>query len=529
MNNTSSFFYRYKLKMSSVYLIYLVVILSLVFWSLNRGILFTDESWYLLHLKGFKNSYISEWPVYGTYLFPSNLIALKIELIALYIISSIVCAFGMLKYLGVRSTVDYILIGIIGTFVFCSPVVFIPNYFTLNCIVFQFGTGLFFASLAEKKVNLKIFLFIITGFVFSQLIFILPSNLPFIFVLICAFIISKQSLKFSYLPLFLGSVLGMFFYFAMCPFDRYLSDMKFSFSSLAYDNYHGSNVMLLWFFNMGMYFIKIGIISAILWFAIYKKSFGKFLYYFSICTVSFFFIFDFYSNWIAYHNIESPSYLFVILFLLIGVAFKQKKKKELLALSLILAVPIFASLGTNVPFEIRASVYLSPVLLITYLLLKKEIHLKKIFQFLNLALLLTVGKYCYRGFFKEGWQRYVISEQCIPVTTIGINQPIKLDETRINQLKELKNNIPEKSFVLSNNSEFWGPIYLLNLCPPFLYFHFNEKQYLWFMKNRLKPNVEFLMEDKTNPFPKSVYAGAQKIDTIPLLFNPKMNLYKVTF
>jgi hypothetical protein len=517
-----------------VYIGYSVLILLILIWTLNRGVVFTDESWYLLHLKGNLNVFTSDWYEYGKMFFPENIFYMRLEIIILIILSSISMAYGINKYTSKLKFTHLLPLALIAPFIFISPVQFVPNYITLNTILFQFGLGTFLILLSINNLKLKFIWAIITGMIFSQLIFIMITNSPYIIILIIfLFLIEthRNTKIISISGLILGVIIGIISFFLFIKsFSKFILDFEFAIENHKFFKTHGAALIFKWIKDVFLYFILMIIPVVILVYLILKNNISILIKVLLLLLFTCILIYDFYNNFLEYHNISSPFCVFIILLTMITIVMFKKNYTLVLIFSLILITPFFASLGTNVPFHIRASIYIAPLLLIIYNYSEEE-SFRKLKWLFHLIIFVTLIKFSTKGILTKGWQRYVISAQSTKVSTIGIDSPLKLDGEKLELLKEIKVIVPKYSTVIVNSTEYWGIAYLLDYKIPYLYFNFDESQYNWYFSNVMRPKNIYLFEKKSEPFSTSMLKNVSiyKVDTLILNNKFEMNIYKIKY
>lgn len=509
----------------------LIVILScisllLIFWSVNRGVLFSDESWYLLHTAENQSVFFTHWYSYYAALFFKEITLLRIETIFLLLISSGICTYILFHRETNALTEKTFLFGltIVGVYCFQSPVQYVPNYMTLNSILLNVSFGLFYLECTTSK-DSKI-PSLLNGFLHAQICFIMPTNTLLIaFQLVFyEFVFKKRDKSIFYILGIFGGILIYFMFFQSAA--KFIADFNFHLSNMVFDTYHGGSVIQKWLIETILYLAKWIAISFIVFKLIKQEKRGIQLlgFVFLTCVL----LWDLFLMEQEYHNIHSASYLICLPLIFLFEQWKTTEDNRKWMIIAALGYAIVCSFGTNVPFYIRLSMYTFPLILCTYYLgrLSKIVYLKKLFY---IFILLTASLFIFKGFFTRGWQDYVISEQSTPVRTIHIEKNIKLDDERLEQVKEIQIVIPRKSNVIISYQPYYGFVYLLDLKLPYLYFHFNPDQLIFHYKKGAMKGTYYLLEKRDYKFRRDIFMYCKLIKTYRTKTLQDLTIYKVKF
>jgi hypothetical protein len=230
-------------------------------------------------------------------------------------------------------------------------------------------------------------------------------------------------------------------------------------------------------------------------------------------------------------NITTPSPVYILILFLIVWMNEKKDLQNLVMIGLLFFIPFFASLGTNVRFDIRSAGYLAPLILVLFIFLGRA-EFNKLTLVFHGILLVALVRFATVFILTPGWQGYIIKNQKTELASIGIDVNVKLDNRKIEEVKELKALIPAHSMVLLNSIDYWGFVYLLELNVPYYYFIYSEAGWNSYRSTRIEnPKELYLMEYTSQPFPESVKKAQEilRLDTIPLKINKGMNLFKITY
>lgn len=514
-----------------------IIVVCTDFWALNRGLIFSDEAWYFLHLKNLPYLSISYWPAYTKIFFPAEHLTIKYFTFSINILTGIFLSMAIGKYYKQSSFLKLLPVTLIALMVFRAPVLICPNYVFYSKLLFYSGISCYFYMLSVESLFTRYFWGLLTGFLFGQLFFIMITNMPYILVLFASVFLLKAHRKYSVqycLAMSIGLLFaGVYFFTAIRPFDLFIYDFKLALVYLSFDKTHGIQPILKWSIETILYFITEIIVPAfLLYFIIVKEKSPVLNRYLAIiafiiyaCTLIFL---NFYYDQL---NITSASLIYIMLVFLILALIKRRAWSDLTIVLMLSLIPFCGSMGTNVKFSVRSVGYLAPIIVVLSIYLKNEKFSKLSLIFYSF-LFLALVRYCMVFMFTPGWAGYVINDQRVKLSTIGIDVNIQLDSHKIEEVKELKKLIPTHSMVLINNTCYWGYVYLLDLNVPYYYFDFNESHYNYYISKRTKKLKQvYLLEQKDNPFPVSLKSNISinKTDTIPLKVIKNMNLFKITY
>ena len=518
-------------------IVYLLITIFIIIWTLNKGLVFSDESWYFLHWKQFSQTGTSEWPAYAKLFFPQDLLAIRYITFSLLIFSGVLLSVGLTKFFRLKQVIKVAPITIAGLFIFWSPVQFVPNYITFNMFIFNAGIGFYLLMLSSDRLFSKYVWGIFSGFVFGQLFFIMITNTPYIGVLLISLFLLKEHRKYFFhycIALVAGIFLAFVFFFVVIkPFNEYLSDMNMAVALLETDRSHGIKFILKWIKETGIYVTRDIIISAFLMYFIYTGiDKAKIIKHLSALVLAGYIVFLLALNLLLdKFHFTTPSPVFILILFLALMIIEKRKWQELVVICVLVLSTFCASLGTDVRFNVRSTLYLAPLIAVIFIYFGQE-EFKKINWVLHVLILFALIRFSTDFIFTPGWQGYIIKDQKIELKTIGINVDVKLDKDKIEEIKEIKDLIPPHSEALTNKKASWGYFYLLNLDLQYYYFDFNEIEWRNYLSSGGRNFKElYLLENKSIPFPESVTKDPEisNIDTIPLKTIKNMNLYKVSY
>gem|GEM_PF-3389026 len=216
-----------------------IIVLCLVFYSLNKGLGFSDESWLLLHLDQSTLKFaLSNWHEYVQEFGLNSVFANRLFVVTLMGSSAVVFSFGFSRLFSGIQFFGILPIALSSVFMFRFPL-----YVTLNAIVIFGGIGVLMLSLSAKKKMSMIVGALLSGLLLSQL----------------------------FLSIVVGSILGILCYF-LCIESLWIFVEKTLVAKdfLPYQgNGHGLVVIARWLFSLVEYIgIEIIFPSVILLFVL---------------------------------------------------------------------------------------------------------------------------------------------------------------------------------------------------------------------------------------------------------------------
>jgi hypothetical protein len=516
---------------------------------LNKGLLFHDEAFYLLHLRDVEVFSTSYWYLLARSIYPQDIIGIRWMTVSLLIISHLVFVTGMAVYLRnfmvirVKQFTLLLALSLLGQFVLWMPVQFVPSYWTFNYMSILCALGFMMISYSLKNDKVNYAFSFLSGLLIGFIPFIMITNIPLILLmLITSFLHVKDKTRrhiyYYFLSFFIGIFATFVLYFTLIQsLNDFIVNFKESLKHLNYDKSHGIFPMIKWIIKSMQYLsVEILLLSiAIIFSDLFINKASNFTLKIVVDMIIFLaIIFMMLDGFLlsSETGIFSPS-LFLVLFFVLLYKNVHNKIIDLKVLTLFLTfllMPFIASLGTNVHFELRGVAYISVIFVSIYVLIVflKDIKYKIVFT----IFLFVVTVVFMRLPFISGWTFQKQIEQTHPVKSLGINQNILLDTERFNNLEKLKEIVPQNSYVLVSHRSFWGYVYLLDLKIPYLYFDFSEN--LFFEQFKLHPsdiNNYVFIELSTIPFPDDFFErlkalGYDLSDVDKIAVNDDITVYK---
>jgi hypothetical protein len=451
----------------------------------------------------------------------------------LCLISSSVFAYGFKQYFQTGSLKDYLLLSFAGLFLFWIPVQLIPHNSTFNLVIFYIGSGFFLLSLKSKTFKKIVLWGFLTGIIFSQLIFVMVTNIPvYSVILLLPFTLIKEKKEklLLLLSIILGSISGLalFFLFIIPIHEVYYNFLK-GINYLSFIDSHGVKVIIKWIISTIFYFISEIMIPSVLLLVLFTNNFNKknivrIIIYSLVIYALYIIGRDIIYN---YTHLTSPSIIYIFIFAILMHLIINKEFKYFWLGLFILSIPFFASLGTNVKFELFSVVYIMPALLFIYFFLCQTGNKKLLFVFF-VILFICLIRFSIEYIVSPGWNGYVIAGQKKSIASLNINHDILLDAERYNTLEELQEYIPQEAEVIVSNINLWGYVYLLGAKTPILFYTYNEDFLNYYLKqNPFNEDCLYLLESKQVQFPEKMNIRGlfTSIDTVPLIQNRDLTLY----
>ena len=482
LNNTISFWHRSSELFNQEQMLRLVVTLSfttvlcIVFLSINRGIGFADESWYLVLLRDHVAINSSAWPLFFSWL-PNDIVVIRTVTVGLYILGSLFFGYGMYSYFKVRFNLSKAsifllsMIAFIGAFCFSNAICLVPNYVASNHFIFASSIG--FSLLSAKNGKTGIWWAWLSGFFIGFLAFIMPSNIPIIFFVVL-FIIVTQNPQQRLIGFTLG-VACSFFAFSLLiePLPEYYLMIKQSLiPKTGFSSRHGIKQIITWTIKALQYIVtNIAIITALIYFLrrqVDESNINReplLLGIFLLIIV--YFAFPYAIGFTK--GIEHGIYPAEILAALFGWFILETRHKLTLqegcALTILLVSPILACLGTDVPFSIRGTIYIGTFYGAAGLLFVLSPFCARFRIYMCLALgVLTLG--FVNNFFKPNWStQETLSENITPLSQIPIHHRIQVTPDVAAIMSDAKHFVGSSKHVVGSDVLSWVFVFLLDLRP----------------------------------------------------------------
>jgi hypothetical protein len=506
------------------------IILCVVCLSINRGIGFHDESRDLVLLRDHIAINSSAWPLFFSWL-PNNLLEIRMVTVGLLFAGSLFFGYGMYSYFKVRfnlpktSILLLSMFAFIGAFCLGNLVCLVPNYYWFNHFIFASGIGLALLSTNSGKVG--IWWAWLSGFFLGFLLFIMPSNTPII-LFVAAFIILHTNPWQRLIGFVVGVICAIVVFTLMIQSlaEFYLMIKQTLGSNTGHSSTHGIRQMISWSINTVIYIItNIALITILIYFV--RRQMDEINIKRELLSIWVLLLIIVYFS-IPYimgllKGVPNGVYPAEILAAMFGWFILETRHKLTLqegsAFALLFVAPIFASLGTDVPFSIRGTMYMGTFYGSAGLLfvLSPICARFRIYMCLVLALL-TFG--FVTNFFRPNWSTGgSLSENIIPLSEIGIQKGVRVTPDMITMINEARNVIGLSKNVVVGDVHAWGFVYLLDLQPLTYEWKPPESQILKAIENSGMRELVFI-ESSQNLFSASFWSEIStkwKIENVRVL------------
>ncbi len=481
--------------------LFLIAVLYQIFWLLNKGMVFSDEAFFILHtIPGFTKSGLTYWHIlYSPFIF-DNYLFTNYLLVIFSGVSAFFMGYATASYL--KFPISPILVGvwcILAQFILYSPTIISTNHSSINYLIFN----CLVASLSFYLIYKKNFLLLLVGFFLTSLIFVFITSTIFLIpLLIFLFLNNKKEFWKQIMWIGLGSLtmFAIYFIFFQRP-QEFISGIIEAIEILKYDKTHGSSGLLIWHKKLIAKILMI--LPMILIFSIkfFRRSWVMVLF----LIVSFLIIFYVIYPGFIHRSTMVPTLSFYFLAVVILIeSFKNKISTKFYYVLLILIVPYFASFGTDMDFFVKSTFYF-PFILVASLYMGLQLNSKYgnllSIGFIAIAMIATITFFTYP--YRYIWNgEYKINEQNIEYEFRGAT--VYFDSERVFKLNEAKPFITEDKYTLVSHPKLWGYVLVLGGKPPLLYYHFNDYVLQYIEENNISTQKLILLEHHQYPFKKEV-------------------------
>lgn len=512
----------------------------IIFWSLDKGLIMLDEAFYLLHFQeGAYPIAYSNWFILAKPLYIKNLYVLRILVFSWLVMSSFFLGFAFSKYWRFKWPAWFTgILAVFAQFILSIPVQYVPNNVTFNILLIYSSLGfLFLSPLYRDRKFTPFLLLILSGFCIGFLPFTMITNTPLMGVLLVAvyvFFKDNQPLMKS-IAWAIGVFISIFSYFFwLQPWEEFVFKFQEAVTYTKYMGSHGIRPLIQWHLDTLQYFMGMPLALSLILYYWGKGSFktenltNSIIKVLGLSLLLILLVMDITSRIGIF-----PTTLFYVfstsaLFILLGK--KQQWEGRYFGLALLALVPYFATLGTDVAYQIRSVGYFSALLLMLIALLDL-IKIEK-YEWLLVGLFGIVFLNFLTYPFREGWARYSIVNQTEKFDLPNGQGTIKLNAATKEKVNSISPYLNGKKNVVISHPNLWGLLYLsggqalaLNFMPneDYIQYFSNEKgidlKTLIFVEGEL---IQFSEKFKTKVLDS---ANFQKIDQDGIsIYLPLQNL-----
>lgn len=485
-----------------VSLLFLFAVLFQVFWLLDKGMVFSDEAFFILHtIPGFAKSGLTYWYIlYSPFIFDNYLIT-NYVLVIFSIVSVFFMGYACASYL--KFPVSPILVGvwcILSQFILYSPTVISTNHSSINYLIFN----CLIASLSFFLLNKKNIFLLLLGFFLTSLIFVFITSTIFIIpLLIFLYLNNKKEFWKQIIWIVMGSLImiSYYFIFLQTPHD-FISGIVKAIELLKHDATHGSSGLVIWHKKIIAKLLMI--LPLILIFSI--KTLRRYWFMIIFLIGSFLIIFYIIYPGFIHRSAMVPTFSFYFLAIIILIeSFKNEISIKFCYALLLLILPYFASFGTDMDLFIKSTFYF-PFILVPSLYLGLQLNSKVgnllSISFISITIIAMFTFFTYP--FRYTWDKeYKPIEQNIAYEFRG--STIYFDSEKIQKLNEAKSFVQGEKNILVSDPKLWGYVLVLGGKPPLLYYKFNDYVLKFIEENNLSKQKLIFLEDHQNPFKREVF------------------------
>lgn len=441
------------------------------FWKLNKGLIFSDEGWYVTILRDNPTQDFA-FRFHKLFQFGIQNDIYVMRLLTCILILAAIALFGYSVYRLQKSRGQNL------SFLFCLSVVAFgslqahsistPNYINLNLLfgLLSVSTCLLFVSL--RKEYLSVLTSFFATFLFTtQVLGVILIPLLYIVALLSSNKKFRTTLSFA-----AGIILFFCFFFVFIESPKDLIGSLVNQTQSVTSNHtgdYGIVSLIKWSIVSFSYIFKF-LLAAILFYQgvrlVRHKNIHK-KWAITIYAALFIALLGYVNVFVNPHchasSLKSFNQLgipFFFAFLAIVTGWERQDREDVLISLLLILTPFALCLGTNTEFLARYStflVFLPPVIFV----FSKPTDNLKLIALVYFAITLVISIATVN---KANWMGERPSDMNVSIKTLGINQNLYLTDKNIKQLVFCQQNIKEGAICFSS-TKTWGIVALLDLKP----------------------------------------------------------------
>lgn len=478
--------------------ILLFSVLTVVVWSLNKGMIFSDEAYFVLRtIPGIEKLGETYWNILYSPFILDNYLHTKYLLVFLTISTAYMMGYSAASYL--KFSISPVLIGIwcvITQFAFFSPTGITPNHTSINLIILNLVIVSLSFYLLYKK---NIFLYLL-GLFFGSLTFVfITSNIFIIPLLLFLFLFNKSEFWKNTLFIILGglTLYIIYFIFLQSPQEFYAGILK-AIDSFNYEKAYSPSGLLIWHKRLIWESLIPLIIIGI---AALKYSRYPFIRYPMWILIILYLAYLIFKGVTHQYTLFPLNSIYFLSGLIIVYSVKNKVCVKSYFAILLIILPYFASFGTDVHFFYK-SIFYFPFILVGSLYLassmKSQLGDNLLIGFLVITIVALISFFTYP--LRPAWAGgYKLIDQNREYEFKGSN--LFFDSQRFESLNEAKPYLQGEQNVLVSHPDLWGYVLILDAKPLYYHFKFNDYTLKYIEENQIPKQNLLLLEDKKHPFP----------------------------
>lgn len=466
----------------------ILLVLGIRFFLLDKGLIPSDDGWYYILMRDLPVDSSSRFHLLFNNIFQNNIYLNRLSCYFVMLAASIVFALGLKQYFEK-------VLGKHFPYIFCLGVLFLGQMYILDCPSFYYVNlnvsimeltyGFMLLGLAKRNSWMQI----LTGFVICFLIPVMITNATLIpLTLVALFILSTDKWKDAGM-FCLGIALFFVYYFiaveSPSEITNYVQSRTANVVSKGGEEY-GLLFYFDWLYRVGVYYVRLAIIAFVfVMIPVFTANLkckndrlAKMLG-FVIVFVAAYYFYKYTKPCIHFNGWWATDIYWIFVF---AFLFRRKYDFKLYPVLLLFFItPLCLSFGTNVDFEGRQLEYLVFITPLVFLFASSSKKEKSI-MFVSFVFLACVFVYSLFGF---NWHMDYYLKQDTPVSSIGIDQNVKLEKKYIDELAFVKEHVGEGEACLMDN-ECWYVADLLELKPVYYQFRLPDI-----------PEIEQIVDDAT--------------------------------
>lgn len=447
-----------------------LITLSVQFWALNKGLIMSDDGWFACLLRDQPTNLVTQYHLLFGNLFHNSIYAQRLFAFVVKVISIIVLSWGMTTFYLSSKTSEFNRITLF-VFFFCIIVLgqmtlgpLSVSYAYLSLFVVESSLGLLLIALAKNSY----IVFGLSGFIFA---FLFPIKITallaaplFILVIYCCVPQKKDGSIVAFIAGFILSVLLYFLFIQSFP--DYLSVFQKNVSSTINKGHQDYGIYFLfeWLKSAFVYYFLVFLLSLFLvmarkkiWLMKCLNEKNRLLFFMVALLVVI--IFSYCYGFISIRGktiLKSHFFYWLLAFCLL---IENWRNKECVLGASLLLIPLCLSFGSD------AAVYAKPLYLsFVTLAIGWFIEKKRHFVYMSFCVLLCLYGLIQGELMKQDWSGNKWLAQTQLLSSIGVEQKIKLDARNIEMVQNVREITNPKEQVLSDMFS-WGLVELADLHP----------------------------------------------------------------
>ena len=521
MQKRYSYFFIVILTLAVIAILFMKVFLA------NKGLVIDDEAWFLYLMRELPSGDApTQFHKLFSNVFKGDIYTIRISYLFFELVSYFTFSIGLYSFFKEKYLLKpihlyyFFALTLIGASIFSLPICNIPYYANLNKTLVPFSMGLLLLACYKKSQNKHFYTFLfLSGLIIGFQAFIMITTVSiYLFFFILIYLYLKHNFISSILT-FCGGILtsiSIYFLFIETPIHFWEQEILVNFKSYAGSDYkekHGILPIIRWCFITFNYLIfyclfpALAVIGSVKLFPLLNQLQKRIFYILLVLTGLFYFYFDIIKGEHEYASINL--FIAALMYVIIDAFIIQKKQISNYPLFVILLIlPFFLSIGTDVDFKIRATDYIGTYFPLIFIL-GLHLRLKKqfIFSIVLLCYLINYTSMYYRG----NWGHFSYSDQKFHVKDLGVNQNLVVNSINYTNIKQLKPYFKNNETVVLSDKNLNGVCYMLNLKLLSYDFKLQPNKIIDKLKSNTNLKQIKLIENSYSPFDQQFIGNIMKL------------------